>query len=481
MTILLLDKAPHPGLMEMTLDDFKLDWKGTFSTSVGLVETYLRRIEEALKNQFATYNLGNTSGSTALKGARTGRDAVVVKLTDAGVIILDGEQTVNIVIENQHPKETTPAPPQRPPNRYGAGWLTGDCLVSAAGVGLVTWVSHAGEAERSNLVGLKPTAGLVSCDLVMLSKRIGSVGHTTRCVKDAAAILSVIAGKCAGDPGTASIPFDTTPDYTRFCIPDGLDGARIGVPRNALRGNPPQAELTPTVSESFERHIELMRRVGATVVDTDFEGFDESLTSKSPAVVKRTDFKLDLAKYLEKLKHNPNDIRTLGDVIRWTHNDPREEYPSRGTEGLENAWASLDDRDSVEFKAALEFMQWLADEGGVRGALERHNLDALILPTCVSPLVPHLGGYPIISVPLGFYPGDTEVKMCPRGDMTERGPNLPFGLSFIGDLYSEEKLIQYAYAFEYHTEARKFGKPIIRPTTELMWNHISSLAHSCTV
>lgn len=327
----------------------------------------------------------------------------------------DSGQAIGVFLENQDPWGSS------------TGSLIGTALgLAFAGLGTEVEGSITCVAERSNLVGLKPTAGLVSRDLVMLSKRLGSIGPITRCVMDAAAILTAIAGKCPGDPGTAAIPFDTIPDYTKFCTANGLQGARIGVPRNALKGNPPCAELTPTVSKAFEAHIELLRKLGAIIVDnTNFEGYDEVLTSKYPAVVKGTDFKLDLAKYFEKLEYNPNNIRTLGDVIRWTRTDPREEYTSRGTQGMEDAWDSLDDRESKEFKAALKYMEWLAHEGGVRGALEKDNLDALILPTCVSPIVPALGGYPIITVPLGIYPEGTDVKWNPRGNMIERGPNLP--------------------------------------------------------
>lgn len=381
----------------------------------------------------------NTSGSAALLGAKTGRDAAVVtRLRDAGVVILgianltqwgnnrnpptagngwsaDGGQAVGIFLENQDP----------------GGSSTGSSIGTALGLafaGLGTEVegSLTCVSERSNLVGFKPTAGLVSRDLVMVSKRIGSVGTTTRCVKDAAAILAAIAGRCPRDPGTEAIPFKTVPNYTDFCVLHGLRGARIGVPRNALKGNPPCAETTPEVLQAFEDAIVLIQKLGATVVDSvDFEGFEECLTSKSPAVVKGTDFKIELAQYLSRLVENPNNIRTLEDVIQWTQNDPREQYPSRGTTGFEDAWGSLEDRESDEFKAALKFMDWLAHEGGVRGALDRNDLHALILPTCVAPIVPALGGYPIVSVPLGIYPEGTTLKKGPRGDMNERGPNVP--------------------------------------------------------
>lgn len=398
----------------------------------------LHGVAMIIKNQFATYNMNNTGGSTCLIGARTGRDSNVVKrLKDAGVIILGisnltqwgnnrnpptagngwsahGGQAIGIFIPNQDPWGSS------------TGSTTGTALgLAFAGLGTEVEGSITCVSERSNLVGLKPTAGLVSRDLVMVSKRLGSVGPITRTVKDAAVILGAIAGKDPNDVGTLEIPFEAIPNYADSCILDGLKGARIGVPRNALKGNPPGAELTDYASETFEETIKLLESMGATVIDTQFESFDESLSSKSPAIVKGTDFKLDMKAYLSHLIHNPNNIHTLGDIIDWTQSDSREEYPSRRTRGMENAWSALDDRDNAEFKAALTFTNWLAHDGGVKGALEKDDLDALILPTAVSPLVPHLGGYPTINVPLGFYPEGTGTKMCPRGDLLERAPGLP--------------------------------------------------------
>ena len=47
--------------------------------------------------------------------------------------------------------------------------------------------------------------------------------------KTAAALLSVIAGKdIVNDPSTASIPFETVPDYAKACTKHGLKGARLG-------------------------------------------------------------------------------------------------------------------------------------------------------------------------------------------------------------------------------------------------------------
>jgi amidase len=44
---------------------------------------------------------------------------------------------------------------------------------------------------------------------------------------------------------------------------------------------------------------------------------------------------------------------------------------------------------------------------------------------------------------------------------------IPFGMSFVGKPWSEEKLIGLAYAFEQKTQTGKTIKPVIVPTTEL--------------
>ncbi len=346
---------------------------------------------------------------------------MVSKLRDAGAIILGtanmtqwgnnrdvdagdgwsahGGQVKGVYFDKQNPWGSS------------SGCAVGTSIgLAFAGIGTEVEGSIVCAAERINLCGLKPTAGLITRDLVILSKRIGTIGPITRCVRDSATILNALAGKCPDDPGTQTIPFEAMPGYVGFCILDGLRGARIGVPRNALKGNPPCAELIQPISDAFEVHLGVLRDLGATVIDTSFEAFDEVLVSKSPAVAKAADFKADLANYLNKLTHNPRGIHTLADVVRFTQAEPKEEYLSRPSRGFENALAAIHDRESDEYKAALRYSDWLADDGGVRGALQAHNLDALVLPTCVSPIVPALGGYPIISVPLGFLPDDWPLK-----------------------------------------------------------------------
>ena len=55
-----------------------------------------------------------------------------------------------------------------------------------------------------------------------------------------------------------------------------------------------------------------------------------------------------------------------------------------------------------------------------------------------------------------------------RKTLVTLAPNMPFGLSFMGRKFSEQQLIQYAYAFEQATQVRQNGPdPYISPNVEL--------------
>lgn len=110
----------------------------------------------------------------------------------------------------------------------------------------------------------------------------------------------------------------------------------------------------------------------------------------------------------------------------------------------------------------------MGGEGSILGALDKYNLDALILPTSYSPGVAAIAGYPVITVPLGFYPKDTPVVYNDRGTLVVSGPNTPFGISFLGRRFSEEKLVKYACAFEAKTQVRNKGvQPYLIPNVNL--------------
>ncbi|KAL8739166.1 MAG: hypothetical protein Q9181_000195 [Wetmoreana brouardii] len=358
--------------------------------------------------------------------------------------------------------------PHQDPSGSSSGSAVAVSIGLALGsIGTETSGSIVNPAERSNVVGIKPTLGLTSRDMVIpISLRQDTVGPIGRTVKDAAYMLTAIAGKDTFDNWTSTQPYDVSPSYVKSCNHLGLKGARVGVPRNGidyyLDGS------TKPVMAAFEKALQTVRDAGARVIEeANFSSFDPPAFARNSSVVLDTDFVAGLSNYLSILLTNPNNVHNLQDVVHFTKADPREEHPDRDTYVWDRQLSRNISDSSPESWAAYESNLLMGGEQGIIGALDRHKLDALIMPTFTSFHLPAIAGLPIVSVPLGFYPAQTPLTMNLKKTMVSIAPNIPFGISFVGRKWSEEKLISLAYAFEQRTMIRRKMKPYIRPTFEL--------------
>jgi amidase len=253
-----------------------------------------------------------------------------------------------------------------------------------------------------------------------------------RSVSDAAYVLSVIAGKDPMDNYTAAQPWDNPPDYTKSLNFSSFRGARIGVPRNALY----TFGLKQPVLDAFDAAIETIKNAGATIVDnTNFTAWDDFIADENKplgngSIVLYADFVSNLATYLSELTSNPNNIHSLADLSNFTRNYPLEDYPDRDTGVWDDSLAlGYNNTDYRAFQAHQHTM-YFGGEGGVLGVLNMYNLDAIILPSRISPQLPAAAGLPVITVPMGFYPSNTTVQTSDRG-LVEVGPNIPFVFSIV--------------------------------------------------
>lgn len=295
----------------------------------------------------------------------------------------------------------------------------------------------------------------------------------TRTVKDAAIILSVIAGKDPRDNYTSAQPFETPPDYTRALNYSAFKDARIGIPRNGLFT---QSTNDSALMTAFNSAIEIMKSAGADMIDNaNFSAFNTtvqdsiiSIREKYNFKVVGTDFIAGLTNYLAQVSTSDgSQYHTVEELLNCTRTNPREEYPDRDTAVWEQALSYNCTSDSQEVWEAYQADLYYGNEGGVLGVLDKYNLDALILPSTSSAYLPALAGLPIISVPLGRHPDDSDVIMDDKGHLVQSGPNVPFGISFLGRAWSEETLLALAYAFEQRTMVRRKVVPYIVPRTEL--------------
>ena len=170
----------------------------------------LHCVPVVLKDNYDTADLPTTGGSRTLAGSRPPRDAFTVKkLRDAGALILakanlqelamGGNTVSSLGGQTRNPYDLTRTP-------GGSSGGTGAAI--AAGFGLAGTGSDTGQSIRSpasanNLVGLRPTRGLVSRrGIIPVSATQDEGGPITRTVADAARMLEVMAGFDPEDPVT---------------------------------------------------------------------------------------------------------------------------------------------------------------------------------------------------------------------------------------------------------------------------------------
>ncbi|GFG21019.1 putative amidase C869.01 [Aspergillus udagawae] len=446
----------------------------------GLVRGPLHGLPILLKGSIGTEDKTETAaGSYALVGAKVAADSTVAKkLRQAGAIILGKtsmSEWANFRSLNgssgwsAQGGQTYAAyyPKQDPSGSSSGSGVAADLGLALAALGTETSGSILCPSENNNIVGIKPTVGLTSRYMVIpISERQDTIGPMARTVKDAAMILQAIAGPDTNDNYTLASPFgNRLPNYVAACKLSGLKGKRIGIPRNVI--NTLGASSAPIVS-AFEAAVSVISEAGATIVeDANFTGYDEYLKSSIPQTVVAADFISNIASYLSKLKTNPNNLHNLEDIRRFIQHSPLEDYPSRDT----GIWDLALDRGlnntSPEFWQLHLQSLYYGEEGGLTGALSRNKLDAVILPTVLADDIPAIIGSPVITVPLGSFPEGTPIEYNPRGNLVEKAPGIPFGISFLGPKWSEESLIGMAYAFEQRTLARKKLQRYIEPKSDL--------------
>ncbi|EAW17744.1 putative amidase [Aspergillus fischeri NRRL 181] len=467
-------------VLEVNPDAWDIARQLDLERKYGLVRGPLHGLPILVKGNIGTEDKMETAaGSYALVGAKVAADSTVAKkLRQAGVIIL-GKTSLSEWANfrslngssgwNAQGGQTYAAyyPKQDPSGSSSGSGVAADLGLALAALGTETSGSILSPSENNNIVGIKPTVGLTSRYMVIpISQRQDTIGPMARTVKDAAIILQAIAGPDKHDNYTLASPFGShLPNYVAACKLSGLKGKRIGIPRNVI--NTLDASSEPIVS-AFEAAVSVISKAGATIVeDADFTGYDEYLNTSIPQAVVAADFISDIASYLSKLKTNPNNLHNLEDIRRFTQQSPLEDYPSRDTGIWHLALASGINNTSPEFWPLHLQSLYYGEEGGLTGALSRHKLDAVILPTALAYEIPAIIGAPAVTVPLGSFPAGTPIEYNERGNLVEKAPGIPFGISFLGPRWSEESLIGMAYAFEQRTLVRKKLQRYIEPRSDL--------------
>lgn len=309
-------------------------------------------------------------------------------------------------------------------------------------------------ADRNNLVGIKPTVGLTSrAGVIPISEHQDTVGPLVRSVADAAIVLSIIAGPDPNDNFTLAQPVPV-PNYALALDRNALQGKRIGVPRavflnDTITGN------DPYVNEVFEQALATIASLGATVVDpANLPSAEAIAQSNNETIVLDTDFKIQLNAWYDSLIDNPSGVRSLAQLIQFDNDYPTLEEPQGYTDQSILIASEATTGFNAAYYAALAADYYMGRTDGIDAALQMYDLDALLLPASgFTTTPPAIAGYPIVTVPLGFYPQNVTIGLA-GPETVYPAPGVPLGLSFLGTAYSEFDLVSYAYAYEQATHTR---------------------------
>ena len=397
-----------------------------------------------------------TAGSLALVGSKPLQDSYVAqKLRSAGAVIL-GKTNLSewANIRSSHSTSgwsgrggLTKNPYALDRNPCGSSSGTGAGIsanLCAVGIGTETDGSIVCPSSSNGLAGIKPTVGLVSRGgIIPISHSQDGAGPMCRTIRDAAILLGALTGVDPRDSATAGSQGKSFTDYSQFCDPNGLKGARIGVARKYFG-------FSEAVDALMEQSLDAMKKQGATLVDpADIETlgkFDES-----ELLVFMYELKADLNNYLAGLGPNA-PVRTLKDIIDFNDRNRQKEMPYFGQDLFLKAEAKgpLTEKAYLD---ALDKNRQLARTEGIDATMDKNRLDAMVAPTggpaWLTDLVngdhvaggssnaAAVAGYPNINVTAGFISG------------------LPVGISFFGRAWSEPTLIRLAFAFEQTIKARQ--------------------------
>jgi aspartyl-tRNA(Asn)/glutamyl-tRNA(Gln) amidotransferase subunit A len=404
----------------------------------------LSGIPIAIKDNICVRGLQNSCGSRILGAYHPPYNATAIeRLNSAGAVII-GKTNCDEFAMGSSNENSAFGPVRNPwdPSRVPGGSSGGSAAAVAAGIVPVALGSETGGSVRQpaslcGILGLKPTYGRISrYGLVAFGSSLDQIGIFGRNARDIGTVLGVISGRDPHDATTADVP---VPDYAA-ALAQGIDGARIGVPRE-LFGEGLDAE----VGAAVERAIEAYREMGARIVEIALPHAKYCIavyyilaTAEASSNLARYDgvrygFRAEEANELRQMYRRTRDEGFGAEVKRRI---------MLGTYVLSSGYYEAYYRKAQQARSLIKRDFELAFAG----------CDAILTPTTPTtafrlgektddPLSMYLNDIYTCTANLAGIPGIS----IPCGLSTE---NLPIGFQLMGNYWSEPALLRLAHAYE---------------------------------
>jgi amidase len=466
----------------------------------GKIRGPLHGIPVALKDNIHTTDMPTTGGAIAFEGMMVPYDATLTRnLRDAGAIIIAKTTLTELAnfVANGMPGNynalggyaMNPYDPRRDPRTATAdgrpvlntgGSSSGGGTAAnfwAANVGTETSGSILSPANQNMLAAIKPTVGRISrYGVIPITADQDTAGPMARTVTDAAILMGVLESG-SPDPNDAATKTCQAPpnrDYTPFLKGGALKGARIGIPRAnyydriTLPGDKePRGGLNDPQAKAMAEAIEILKKQGATVVDTDIPSVIDqdpknnfllwgNACGKGPtepncSSVLWYGMKRDFNAWLASLGPAA-PVKTLAELRAFNTARANRNAIKYGQANLDQSDQLDLDKDRAKWEADRKRDIHLAATHGIDAVMNQHKLDALLFPGAGSSGIAAKPGYPTVIVPFALLPPVPPAN-APYPDGFTPAP-APYGVSFTGMACSEPRLIELAYAFEQATRRR---------------------------
>ena len=406
------------------------------------MEAPLGGVPVAVKDLFATEGIPSQAGSKILEGYRPPYTATAVeRLHSAGAPVL-GKTNQDEFAMGSSTEHSAYGPTLNPwdRTRVPGGSSGGSAAAVAAGtapwaIGTDTGGSIRQPAALCGIVGMKPTYGAVSrYGMIAFASSLDQAGPFTRDVTDAALLLGAMVGRDPRDSTSLALP-----DPIALPSASDLRGVRIGVPEE-LTGE----GIEPGVLARLEETLDLARELGATVETMRLPHAPHALAAYyllAPAEASSNLARYDGVRYGLRADGNGDLLHMYTATREAGFGAEVKRRIMLGTYALSSGYydayygraQKVRTRISEDFKRAWESFDFVATPTSPSVAFELgakldDPLAMYLNDFCAVPM--SLAGIPAISIPNGLADG------------------LPTGFQLCGPAFSENRILDAAYALE---------------------------------
>ncbi len=399
----------------------------------------------AVKDLFCTENVPSQSGSRILEGYLPPYSATVVERLLAKTN--QDEFAMGSSTENSAYGPTlNPWDRARVPGGSSGGSAAAVAAGLAPwGLGTDTGGSIRQPAALCGIVGMKPTYGAVSrYGMIAFASSLDQAGPLTRDVTDAALMLSHMVGRDECDATSLDFPH-------KIALPSAerLDGIRLGVP-SELTGE----GIDAGVLNSFRATLTRAEQLGAQVEQVSLPHAPHGLSAYyvlAPAEASSNLARFDGVRYGLRA---PDAEDLLGMYTHTRHDGFGAEVKRRimlGTYALSSGYYDafygraqrVRTKIVEDFRSVFERVDFIVTPTSPTiafelGAKTGDPLSMYLNDFCTVPM--SLAGIPAISIPSGLSGG--EAGLGPSG------LGLPVGFQLAGPAFSENRLLDAAFALE---------------------------------